>query len=174
MQAMGAGDDGALRAVMKLLEDQGFVVRAAHEMASGLLAPDGVLTSAQPDDAMRADVVRADAVLDALSALDVGQGCVVGAGQVWGIEAIGGTDHLLTTLPANVRDANPVLVKRPKTGQDLRADMPTVGPGTIDALVRAGLRGLVVDAGAVIMLEREETLARAEAAGLVLWSRKRS
>ena len=174
MQAMGAGDDGALRAVMKLFEDQGFVVRAAHELAPCLLAPDGVLTSAQPDDAMRADVVRADAVLDALSALDVGQGCVVGAGQVWGIEAIGGTDHLLTTLPANVRDANPVLVKRPKTGQDLRADMPTVGPGTIDALVRAGLRGLVVDAGAVIMLEREETLARAEAAGLVLWSRARN
>ncbi|WP_227267950.1 LpxI family protein [Roseobacter weihaiensis] len=171
MQAMGAGDDGALRAVMTLFEAQGFVIRAAHELAPELLAPEGVLTAAQPDAQMQADVARADQVLAALAPLDVGQGCVVGAGQVWGIETLGGTDHMLATLPAAVKDARALLVKQPKSGQDLRADMPTIGPRTVEAVAAVGLAGLVVRAGQVILLAPEETLERADEAGLVLWSR---
>lgn len=171
MQAMGAGDDGALRAVMKLFEDQGFAIRAAHELAPELLAPEGVLSHAQPDDGMKRDVERADAILSALSPLDVGQGCVVGRGQVWGIESIGGTDHLLSTLPHGADKVRAVLVKRPKAGQDIRADLPTIGPETVRSAVEAGLAGIVIDAGAVLILDRERTITLADADGLVLWSR---
>ncbi len=171
MQAMGSGDDAALRAVMSLFEAHGIEVHAAHEIAPDLLAPAGLLTSHQPDDAMVADVERADAILSALSPLDVGQGCVVGAGQVWGIETIGGTDHMLASLPAGARKAKAVLVKSPKAGQDLRVDMPTIGPETIMAAHSAGLAGIVVSAGSVIMLAPADTRRRAEEAGLVLWSR---
>lgn len=171
MQAMGSGDDGALRAVMALFEAQGFVIRAAHDLAPDILVPEGVLTAAQPDEQMQADVARADQVLAALASLDVGQGCVVGAGQVWGIETLGGTDHMLASLPAAAKDARALLVKQPKSGQDLRADMPTIGPRTVEAVAAAGLVGLVVRAGQVIVLAPEETLERADEAGLVLWSR---
>lgn len=171
MKAMGAGDDGALRAVMALFEDQGFTIRAAHELAPEILAPEGVLGTIEPEEAMKNDVARADAVLAALAPLDVGQGCVVGGGQVWGIETIGGTDHMLATLPSKVRKARAVLVKSPKAGQDDRADMPTVGPDTIAACAAAGLAGLVIEAGHVILLEPERTRAAADEAGLVLWSR---
>ena len=172
MKAMGSGDDAALRAVMALFEAAGFEMRAAHQLAPEILAPSGVLTRAQITDTMQNDVARADAVLAALAPLDVGQGCVVGAGVVWGIETNGGTDHLLRHLPDGAAQASAVLVKAPKIGQDLRADMPTIGPQTIIAADRAGLSGLVISAGQVILLEQEETLRRADAAGLVLWSRE--
>jgi len=172
MKAMGAGDDGALRAVMALFEQQGFAIRAAHELAPEILAPEGVLSQASPSDETVENLARADAVLRALAPLDVGQGCVVGAGQVWGIETIGGTNHMLHSLPKQVRDARAILVKAPKTDQDLRADMPTIGPETIDAVAEAGLTGVVIEAGCVIVLDPEETIKRADAAGLLLWSRR--
>ena len=171
MQAMGSGDDGALRAVISLFEQQGFVVRGAHEIAPHLLAPEGVLSSVEPDDQMRRDVARASEVLSSLAPLDVGQGCVVGKGQVWGIETIGGTDHMISTLPSRVRGARAVLVKRPKSAQEMRADMPTIGPDTVAAVTKAGLAGLVIEAGGVLILDRENTVAAANAAGIVLWSR---
>ncbi|MDW4497741.1 UDP-2,3-diacylglucosamine diphosphatase LpxI [Sulfitobacter sp. D35] len=170
-KGLQAGDDGALRVVLDILASKGFTVRAAHELAPGLLAPPGVLSRAQPDKAMRADVDRAVAVLDALAPHDVGQGCVVGAGQVAAIETIGGTDHMLATLPKIAARLRAVLVKRPKRGQDRRVDLPTVGPATLDAIQAAGLAGLVIDAGDVLLLDRDEAIARADRHGLVLWSR---
>lgn len=171
MQAMGAGDDAALRAVMALFEQHGFEIAAAHVLAPDILVPAGLLSEAQPDAAMQADIARADAVLQALSPVDVGQGCVVGQGLVWGIETIGGTDHLLATLPSGVKGARAVLVKAPKSGQDLRADLPTIGPNTVQAAVEAGLAGVIIQAGQVVLLEPEATIAGANKAGLVLWSR---
>lgn len=67
-----------------------------------------------------------------------------------------------------------ILVKAPKPGQSLLVDMPTVGPETVDAAAIAGLRGIVVAAGQVLMLEREELISRANAAGLFLWAREAS
>jgi DUF1009 family protein len=148
-------------------------VRAAHDLAPAILAPEGQLSATPLTERMEQDIARADAVLAALGPLDVGQGCVVGGGQVWGIETMGGTDHLLRTLPEGAGRAGALLVKRPKPGQDMRADLPTIGPDTMDRLAAAGLAGAVIDAGAVILLSPDETRRRADAEGLVLWSRAR-
>ena len=170
-QAISAGDDGALRAVMAIFETAGFKVRAAHDLAPGLLLRAGVQTSCAPDDQMHADALRGDALLAAIAALDVGQACVVGAGQVWGVETVGGTEHMLRNLPEGVREARAILVKAPKTGQDLRADMPAIGPDTVDQLIDAGLVGMALTAGAALVLDRNEVARRADAAGLVIWAR---
>ncbi|WP_187430050.1 UDP-2,3-diacylglucosamine pyrophosphatase LpxI [Roseobacter fucihabitans] len=175
MKAMSTGDDGALRAVIAVFEAQGFKVTAAQDLAADLLVGEGVLSAVQPDERMLLDADRGAAVLAALAPLDVGQGCVVGAGLVWGIETLGGTDHLLETLPSGVAKTRAILVKQAKTGQDRRVDMPTIGPDTIAAAARAGLAGLAgirVEAGSVILLEPDATIAAADAAGLVLWARK--
>ncbi|MEM1075284.1 MAG: UDP-2,3-diacylglucosamine diphosphatase LpxI [Pseudomonadota bacterium] len=172
MKAIGSGDDAALRSVIRIFEQRGFLVRAAHELAPNLLAPAGILSKVRPDTRMREAVERADAVLEALGPLDVGQGCVVGAGQVWGIESIGGTDHMLNTLPDGVDRADAVLVKAPKPGQDLRADLPTVGPDTIDRLVASGLKGLALRAGQVMMLDRALMISKADAARIAIWVRE--
>lgn len=172
-EGLAQGDDGALRAVMGLFEQTGFTVRAAHDLLPDLMSPSGVLSKSAPDAAMHRDAARGMQVLAALSPFDVGQACVVGGGQVLGVETLGGTDFMLAHLPDTALRSAAVLVKGPKTGQDRRADMPTIGPDTVDAAVEAGLGGIVIDAGQVILLEPEETVARADAAGLVLWSRSR-
>jgi len=170
-EALQSGDDGAMRAAMKLFEQTGFTIRAAHELVPDLVAPPGVLSQKWPDAQMRADAARGAVVLAALAPLDVGQACVVGGGQVLGIEGLGGTDFLIKNLPETPLRAQAILVKGPKLGQDTRTDMPTIGPGTVRSVLAAGLAGLVIDAGDVILLEPEAVTRACDDAGLVLWSR---
>ncbi|MFT5799797.1 MAG: DUF1009 family protein [Candidatus Azotimanducaceae bacterium] len=169
--ALTTGDDGALRAIMGLFEQTGFAVRAAHELVPDLVAPPGVLSEKWPNAQMRDDAKLGADVLAALAPMDVGQACVTGGGQLIGMETIGGTNFMLGHLPETPLCAQGVLVKGPKTGQDTRADMPTIGPATIEAAQKAGLVGVVIDAGDVILLEHEKCIAMANAAGMVLWSR---
>ncbi len=170
-EALGKGDDGALRAVIGLFEETGFRVRGAHELAPDLVAPPGVLSEAWPDAQMRDDAKLGASILNALSLFDVSQACVIGGGQLLGVETIAGTDALIQGLPDVPQKGQGVLIKGPKLGQEARVDMPTVGPETVHQVVKAGLRGIVVDAGDVIVLDQAETIARCDAAGLVFWSR---
>lgn len=175
MQAMQAGDDGLLRFVISLFEEQGLAVRGAHEVAPALAAGEGLLTGPQPEERALADADRAAAILSALAPHDVGQGAVVAGGLCLGIETLQGTDAMLRfvaeTPQALRRGGGGVLVKRPKPGQDLRADMPAIGPDTIARATEAGLSGVVLEAGRVLILDREATLEAAEAAGLFLLGR---
>ena len=172
MAAMQGGDDGLLRAVIDAFEAEGFGVRGAHELLDGLTALPGLLAGPEPSDADRADAARTRAILKALGPLDVGQGAVVADGQALGVETAQGTDAMLRFVketPEALRQrARGVLVKAPKPGQDLRVDMPAVGPGTVAAVARAGLAGIVINAGEVLLLEREVTLRAAQEAGIFL------
>lgn len=170
--ALQSGDDGALRAVATLFETKGFTVKAAHDLVDDLVAPPGVLTDAWPDEAMGRDAELGAGILAALAPFDVAQACVVGSGQLLGVETVAGTDALIKALPEVSATGQGILVKGPKLGQDKRVDMPTVGPETVSAVRAAGLRGIVVDAGEVIVLERARVIELCNAAGLVFWSRQ--
>lgn len=170
-EALQDGDDGALRAVASLFEKTGFRVRGAHELVPDLVAPPGVLTEAWPDALMRKDAALGMNILGVLAPFDVAQACVVGSGQLLGVETIAGTDALIAGLPDVAQKSAGILVKGPKTGQDSRLDMPTVGPETVRGVVAAGLRGIIVDAGDVILLEREKVVSLCNEAELVFWSR---
>jgi hypothetical protein len=170
--AMQGGDDALLRLVIAVFEEEGFAVRGAHELAPGLTAGAGLLAGRPPDRAARDDAHRATEILAALGPADVGQACVVAGGLCLGIETVQGTDFLLrqvaATDPGLRRGAKGVLVKRPKPGQDLRVDLPAIGPGTVAGAAAAGLAGIVIAAHAVLILERAATREAAEAAGLFL------
>jgi DUF1009 family protein len=85
------------------------------------------------------------------------------------VEAIEGTDALILRAGALKREGTaPILVKAPKPAQSTLADLPTIGPKTVDSANAAGLRGLAFQAGGTILLERETTIAAAEAAGIFL------
>lgn len=171
MAALQWGDDALLRLVIEVFEEEGFAVKGAHELLPDLTAGPGLLAGPPPSSQAEADAKRGRAILEALSPLDVGQGAVVAAGLCLGVETIQGTDFLLDTVartPEHLRRSPGVLVKRPKTGQDLRIDMPAIGPETIKAAAKAGLEGIEVAAGSVMLLEREETLKAAQEAGLFL------
>ncbi|MDM8167827.1 UDP-2,3-diacylglucosamine diphosphatase LpxI [Roseovarius sp.] len=172
MAALQMGDDGLLRTVIAIFEEQGFSVVGAHQVLPALTADPGLHAGTAPDEATQADIARATEILRGLAPLDLGQACVVAGGQCLGIETVQGTDALLkfvaATPPEFRRDHPGVLVKAAKAGQDLRIDMPTIGPRTIDAVAVAGLAGLVIEAGKVMILDRDTTLQAARDKGIFL------
>ena len=168
-RAAFAGDDGFLAAIVRILGEEGFRVLGAHEILTEAVGPRGLLTRAVPDAEATADIARAVSVVRALGAVDVGQGCVVQQGIVLAVEAIEGTDAMLARA-ATLRRPGPggVLVKLVKPGQDRRADLPTIGPRTIDAASAAGLRGVAFEAGGTLFTDRASCVTRADAAALFL------
>lgn len=175
LPAMRQGDDALLRVVIGLFEAEGFTVCGAHELVPGLVAAPEVLTRTAPDKAARADAACAMALLRMLGPVDLGQSAVVARGQPLAVEAAPGTDVMLAqaaALPADRRPPGGVFAKAPKPGQERRIDLPTIGPQTVAGAAKAGLAGLVIEAGGVIVLEREAVIAACDAAGLFLWARE--
>ena len=118
--------------------------------------------------------VHAVSVISALGRLDVGQAAVIARGYVLAVEAAEGTDEMLERA-GRLRQwgegrRRGVLVKMRKPGQELRVDLPTIGPRTVELAAKAGLAGLAIEAGLVLIAERDETVARAEREGLFLVS----
>jgi DUF1009 family protein len=168
-RAAFAGDDGLLAAVVRVLAEEGFSVLGAHEVLTEALAPKGQLGHVAADAQAMADIARGSQVARALGAVDVGQGCVVQQGIVLAVEAIEGTDAMLARCATVARQgAGGVLVKLVKPGQDRRADLPTIGPGTVRAAHAAGLRGVAFEAGGTLLTDRAALIAAADAAGLFL------
>jgi UDP-2,3-diacylglucosamine hydrolase len=161
------GDDSLLSAVVREFEAEGFRVVGADAIWDDALMPLGQIGSVAPDRAAWGDIRRGVQVAGALGAVDVGQGVVVQQGIVLAVEAIEGTDAMLLRASSLRREgAGGVLVKIAKPGQNRRIDLPTIGPATIAQAVGAGLRGIAVQAGAAIVLEREGIAAAADSAGL--------
>lgn len=177
--AMQAGDDALLREVLGLFEEDGFTVVGADAVVPELVPGPGVLTAAQPSKADEKDAARAAAIVDALGSVDVGQGAVVAQGLCLAAEALPGTDAMLSVVAAlpplrpDPNGARGVLYKAPKPGQERRMDLPALGPGTVAGAVAAGLAGIVFEANGVLLLDREEMVRAADAAGLFLWARER-
>jgi UDP-2,3-diacylglucosamine hydrolase len=160
--AFRGGDDRLLSGIAGFFEEQGFRVLGADQIAPDILMPHGTLGSCAPRERDRTDIEAGLALLHATGPFDVGQAAVVADNRVLAIEAADGTDEMLahvTELRRTGRIRTPVgagvLVKAPKTGQDWRVDMPSIGPSTIESVVRAGLAGIAVVAGSAIVAEPE-------------------
>jgi DUF1009 family protein len=174
-ELMGRGDDQLLRGVVELLEEQGHSVVGVRDLAPELLASPGPQGAHRPSaDDLRA-VRTGMRLLTDISAYDIGQGVVVADERIVAVEGPEGTDRMLTRVRGLRRFwslVRPprcgVLVKMPKTGQDLRVDLPAVGPRTFVRAAKAGLRGVAVGSGVTLVLDREETLRTADRLGLFL------
>ncbi|NVO55185.1 UDP-2,3-diacylglucosamine diphosphatase LpxI [Rhodobacteraceae bacterium B1Z28] len=173
-KAIMSGDDGALRAVIGIFEDSGLQVRAAHEIAPNLLPPVGCLTEAQPSESDLTDANRAAGILRAMGGADIGQACAVSKGQALAIECIFGTAWMLQSLTQRPDAGGGVLFKGPKPEQDRRADLPAIGPDTVSGAVAAGLSGIVIEKGGVIVLQRDRVIAECNRLGLFLYVRERT
>lgn len=175
LTAMQSGDDAALRTVLDIFEENDLTVCSVSEIAPDLIPAEGILIGA-PTDTDRRDAGRAARILAQTGPLDLGQGAVVAQGLCLALETLPGTAAMLdfaarhADLRPNPKGARGVLYKAPKPGQDLRIDLPTLGPDTVDQAVSAGLAGIAWAAGQVILLDRPEMVRRAQAAGLFLWA----
>ena len=164
------GDDSLLSAIAAEFEAEGFRVIGADQIWSAGRMPSGPLTETQPDPVAWRDIRRGVEVVQALGAVDVGQGCVVQQGIVLAVEAVEGTDAMLARAGELRRDGpGGVLVKLAKPGQDRRIDLPTVGPETVAQAAKAGLRGLAVEAGGALIMKQAEMVEAAGATGLFLY-----
>lgn len=161
------GDDAILRGIAAELESEGIAVVDSTLLVPSLLAPEGVLGRHAPDERQWADVRHGLRVARAVGRWDVGQSVVVKGGVVLAVEAIEGTDEAVRRGAALGR-GGVVVVKTSKPGQDLRFDVPAVGRETAAVCAEAGVAVLALEAGRTLILDREEMLARADAAGIAV------
>jgi DUF1009 family protein len=175
LAAFRGGDDHLLSGIGRIFEKDGFRMVGIRDVAPDVLMPEGCLTRALPDDIAAADIAKGRDVLRALSPFDIGQAAIVIDGHVVAVEDIEGTDGLLARVARlrsegrmRAKAARGVLVKAPKSGQDLRFDLPTVGPRTVEGAVKAGLAGIAIVAGNTIVVEPQGMIEAADAAGLFL------
>ncbi len=171
--AFRGGDDHLLSGIGRILEQDGFRMVGIKDVAPDLLMPEGCLTLKSPDENAVADIAKGRDVLRALSPFDIGQAAVVIDGHVVGVEDIEGTDGLLARVARlraegriRAKTARGVLVKAPKSGQDLRFDLPTLGPRTVEGAAAAKLAGIAIVAGNTIVIEPQAVIEAADAAGL--------
>ncbi len=176
--ALRHGDDRLLRSVVQLLGENGIRVVGAHEILPDLLAPYGPLGRHKPGKPGEADIGRAWQAAKAIGALDVGQGAVAVRGRVVALEGAEGTDAMLDRV-RRLREEGRipkkrggVLVKCAKPNQELRADLPAIGPPTVANAVAAGLDGIVVETGRALIMEQARTVELADDAGLFIAGRR--
>lgn len=168
------GDDAVLRAVISMFEGRGLKVRGVGEVAPELLVSDGPMTdvAASADD--EADIAKGFQLIAALGRHDIGQAAVVCKGNIEAIEGAEGTDRMIARVGRQRRESSGdpvirsrgVLIKRPKPGQDLRVDLPAIGPETVQQATDARIAGIAAMSGHVLAASRFELIHAAERAGL--------
>jgi DUF1009 family protein len=178
LKGMIGGDDTVLGNLVKIFEEDGPRVVGAHEVAPDLVARPGLIGGPRPGTAAMADAAVALDAAKAIGALDIGQAAVAVNRRVIALEAAEGTDAMLERV-AQVRAQGRakwngragVLAKRSKPQQDLRVDMPTIGERTVRAAAAAGLAGIAIEAGRVMIVDRPAVVALADKEGLFIVGR---
>jgi DUF1009 family protein len=172
---MLGGDNTVLAGTIKLFERRNVAVVGIADIAPGLIAGKGTIAGKAPTGRAFAGIRAAWLACKALGRFDIGQAAVAENGRVVALEGIEGTDAMLARvaelrragkLPEKPRHA--VLVKTLKPGQDLRADLPAIGPRTIEGAAAAGICGIAIEAGHSIILERQSTLALSRRKGIFI------
>ncbi|MEO8531271.1 MAG: UDP-2,3-diacylglucosamine diphosphatase LpxI [Deltaproteobacteria bacterium] len=167
-EAMAGGDDALLRKFIQLFEDQGIKVAGAHQVRPDLLVQPGILTGSEPTPRMLIDAALGTLVLATLAPLDLTQSTVTSGNRVLAIETAFGTADMLKSLAG--RGQGGVLSKRAKANQDLRVDMPAIGPKTIEQAAKAQLSAIALEARKVLIIDRDETLKRATEAKITIFA----
>lgn len=171
LAAFRGGDDHLLSSLGRLIEEYGFRLRGAHEVAPEILFPEKSLGAHSPSEAARADIAFGFDYLRAAGPFDIGQAVVVADRHILAVEAAEGTDAMLERV-AQLRASGRVkaatgkgaLIKAAKPGQDRRFDLPSIGPRTVEGVARAGLAGIAVAAGESIVAEPEKLVQAADRA----------
>lgn len=163
------GDDGLLRAVINEIEADGFKIVGADTIIPSLLADSGIFGQVVPTSADWEDIEKGIQTVQILGAADVGQAVIVQQGIVLSVEAIEGTAALIRRTGALKREGGGgVLVKMAKPKQERRVDLPTIGPQTVKDVYEAGLKGIAVEAGAILMADAEACVKLADKLGIFI------
>ena len=176
VSAAAKGDDALLRKILSVFENEGFAVEGADDILGGETLAAGALGAITPTDDQLLDLKKALHVAEKSGELDIGQGAVVCDGLVLAVEAQEGTDAMLgrvaglrVDLRGSPNAPRGALGKAPKPIQDLRVDMPVIGPRTVEMAAAAGLAGIGGVSGRLILIDRAAIVAAADRLGLFVW-----
>ena len=158
-------DDVILRGVAQELEDEGITIVESTRFLSSLVPQEGVLTRAEPDAQQWQDIRLGVAVAKEIGRWDIGQSVVVKRGTVLAVEGVEGTNAAIRR-GGTLGGEGSIVVKVSKPQQDLRFDVPAVGPDTIAVMHEVKAAVLAMEAGKTLMLERSALLGRAQDTGV--------
>lgn len=164
-------DDHLLRALAEEFEKEGVVIKPATIFTPRLFASEGVLTVRGPGPEEMADVEFGWRVAKSLGELDIGQCVVVRGLTVLALEAIEGTDEAIRRGGRLGRE-KAVVVKVSKPDQDMRFDVPSVGPETVAVMAEVKASVLALEADRTLLFDREEMIAAADRAGIAIVGRR--
>ena len=174
--------DALIGAVAKVLEDEGIELMSSTAFLEPLLASEGALTERAPSEEERKNIAYGRGVAGALAAFDIGQTVVVAAQACVAVEAMEGTDatieragRLMASLEAEAStlERKLTVVKVAKPNQDMRFDVPVIGPATIETMIRAGASCLSIESGRTLLFDREALVAAANKAGIAIVATRR-
>ncbi len=160
--------DALLRSVGQVLERTGLELVDARPYLGEMVPGKGVLTARAPDEREQGDIEFGSRIAREVGRLDIGQTVVVKERVVLAVEAIEGTDEAVRRGAALAPGGGAVVVKTAKPNQDLRFDLPVVGIRTVEVLREAGVSVLALEAGKTVMLNREQVVREADAAGIAI------
>ena len=163
------GDDALLKILIAEIESEGMTVTGIDKILPHLLIKKGVYGRILPTPQDTSDIKRGIQVAKKLGEADVGQAVIVQQGLVLAVEGIEGTDALIVRSKALKRKGGRgVLVKTVKPQQDRRADLPTIGPNTVQLAYESGLAGIAVGADSVLFSQAEQAIRLANQLGLFI------
>jgi UDP-2,3-diacylglucosamine hydrolase len=160
-------DDDILREFAAELEREGITICESTFGLQGILMEEGPLTSRQPTKKEWEDIRYGWEVAYEIGRLDIGQCVVIKDRVVVAVEAVEGTDGAIKRGGELAKDGA-VVVKRSKPQQDLRFDLPAIGPRTIDVMASVKAAVLAVEAGRTVILDREIVIEKAQAYGMAV------
>ena len=158
-------DDAILRAVAGELEREGIEILDSTFGLQDILAEEGYLTSKKPSKKEAEDIQFGWETLETLGMLDIGQCVVVKNRVIVSVEAVEGTDEAISR-GGMLGGKGAVVIKRTKPHQDLRFDLPAIGPQTIQTMVSVQASVLAIEAGRTVIIDREDVLSQANEAGI--------
>lgn len=161
-------NDTILRAVADHMARKGVVLTSCIQYCPDHVPRAGVLTRRTPTAAQEKDIAFGWRIAKEMGRLDIGQSIAVKEQEVVAVEAIEGTDRMIERAGQLCRHGGWTLIKVAKPDQDLRFDVPTVGPQTIENLGRNGAKALVIEADKTLVVDRAELIERADRLGIVV------
>jgi UDP-2,3-diacylglucosamine hydrolase len=160
--------DSLIGAVADALAREGIELLPSTAFVEDQLATAGAMSRRVPSRAERQEIDYGRKVARALAGMDLGQTAVVKDRAAVALEAMEGTDEVIGRA-GRIAGPGTAVVKVAKPKQDMRFDVPVVGPGTLNAMKEARAAVLAVDAGKTLLLDKPAFLAEAEEAGIAIW-----
>ena len=175
-KVMGAGDDEALKILRDEFAKDGLTIVDIADFLAHDYATKGVMAGSEPDETVMAAFDLGVDYLEATGRFDIGQSCVVQGRRIIAVEAAEGTDATLSRVASLTDpDVTPlVMVKMLKSSQDKALDPPGFGVDTVAIAVAAGIHHIAIEAGGVILIDKDATLVKAKALGVSIFGIERS